>query len=89
MSNTTLKEIQVKESGNSRGPGYFQISSTRMNEIANDPELGFQALLVYIVAAGGVNSLSDEPRASTHGVRAIRSKASMTSKVAANSQLKR
>ena len=59
--------------------GFFQMNWGRLIEIARDPALGPDAVLVYTVAAGGVNSFRKEPRACTHGMNAIRSRTTMSS----------
>ena len=59
--------------------GFFQISWSRLKEIARHPDLGHDAVLVYTAAAAGVDSSCKEPRSSTHGMPAFRSRTTMGS----------
>ena len=66
------------ETKDGKTEGFFQISSSRLEQISQDPDLGCAALKVYLVAAGGVDSKRKQPRACVHGPSAIQTRTSMS-----------
>ena len=61
-----------------KNPGYFQYSYERVMQIAQNPNMGLDCVLAYLILASGVNSNESMARASKHWKNSVNERTNLS-----------
>ena len=72
------EKIKTQKNKNPKNPGYFQYSYERVIQIAQNPNMGLDCVLAYLILASGVNSNDSMSRASKHWKNSVNERTNLS-----------
>jgi len=72
------EKIQTQKNKITKNPGYFQYSYERVIQIAQNPDMGLDCVLAYLILASGVNSNDSMVRASKHWKNSVNERTNLS-----------
>lgn len=72
------EKIQTQNNKNPKNPGFFQYSYERVIQIAQNPDMGLDCVLAYLILASGVNSHDSMIRANKHWKNSVNERTNLS-----------